>query len=48
MTNENGEGSIKILKKGRWLVKIRYKLPYPDKEECDEYLYGATLTFEVR
>ncbi|RLB10911.1 MAG: hypothetical protein DRG27_02215 [Deltaproteobacteria bacterium] len=48
MTDENGEGSIKILKKGRWMVKIRCKLPYPDKEECDEYLYGATLTFEVR
>ena len=48
MTDEKGEGSIKILKKGRWMVKIRYKFPYPNKEECDEYLYGATLTFEVR
>jgi len=48
MTDEKGVGSIKILKKGKWMVKVEHKLPYPDKEECDEYLYGATLTFEVR
>jgi len=48
MTDEKGEGSIKILKKGKWMVKVSCKLPYPDREECDEYLYGATLTFEVR
>ena len=48
MTDEEGVGSIKILKKGKWMVKVEHKLPYPDRKECDEYLYGATLTFEVR
>ncbi|HDN84654.1 MAG TPA: DUF4198 domain-containing protein [Candidatus Aerophobetes bacterium] len=48
MTDEEGVGSIKILKKGKWMVKVEHKIPFPDKEECDEYLYGATLTFEVR
>jgi len=48
MTDGKGVGSIKILKKGKWMVKVDHKLPFPDKEECDEYLYGATLTFEVR
>lgn len=48
MLNKEGQAGIKILKKGVWLVKIPYKLPYPDPEECDEYFYCSTLTFEVK
>ncbi|MBN1843678.1 MAG: DUF4198 domain-containing protein [Deltaproteobacteria bacterium] len=48
MTNKDGEAKIKLVKKGAWLAKVPYKLPYPDLAECDEYYYCATLTFEVK
>ena len=48
MMNNEGKANIKLLKKGVWLVKVPHKLPYPDLEECDEYFYCSTLTFEVK
>ena len=48
MMNKEGKANIKLLKKGAWLVKVPHKLPYPDQEECDEYFYCSTLTFEVK
>ena len=48
MMNKEGKANIKLLKKGAWLVKVPHKLPYPDQEECDEYFYWSTLTFEVK
>ncbi|MEA1867692.1 MAG: DUF4198 domain-containing protein [Thermodesulfobacteriota bacterium] len=47
-TNKDGIGRIKILKPGIWLIKVGHKVPYPDSEECDQYSYSATLTFEVK
>ena len=47
-TDKKGVGRIKILKSGIWLIKIGHKAPYPDPEECDQYSYSATLTFEVK
>ena len=46
-TNKEGVGGIKILESGIWLIKVSYTEPYPDPEECDEYLHEATLTFEI-
>jgi uncharacterized GH25 family protein len=48
MLNKEGQTSIKTLEKGVWLVKIPYKLAYPDPKECDEYYYCSTLTFEIK
>ncbi|GAB6163947.1 hypothetical protein JCM12298_31070 [Desulfothermus naphthae] len=42
MIDEKGEGRIKLLKKGKWTVKVEHKVPYPNREVCDKYLYGAT------
>jgi uncharacterized GH25 family protein len=47
MTNKDGETKIKLVKEGTWLVKVPYKLPYPDPTECDRYYYCATLTFKT-
>lgn len=47
-TNKKGIAEIKILKSGIWLIKVDHKVPYPNPEECDEYYYCATLTFEVK
>ncbi|MFV9690880.1 MAG: DUF4198 domain-containing protein [Desulfobacteria bacterium] len=47
-TNKEGIGRIKMLKSGIWLIKAGHTAPYPDPEECDQYSYSATLTFEVK
>jgi len=47
-TNKDGIGRIKMLKSGIWLIKAGHTVPYPDLEECDQYSYSATLTFEVK
>ena len=47
-TNAEGIAKIKIIKSGIWLIKVSYTEPYPDPEECDEYLYETTLTFEIK
>ena len=47
-TNKEGMGKIKMLKSGIWLIKAGHTVPYPDPDECDEYSYSATLTFEVK
>ncbi len=47
-TNKEGMGKIKMLKSGVWLIKAGHTVPYPDPEECDQYSYSATLTFEVK
>ena len=48
MTDKEGRANIKLLKKGVWLIKLVHKTPYPDPEECDEYSYCSTLSFEVK
>jgi uncharacterized GH25 family protein len=47
-TDKHGETVIKLVKKGNWMVKVNHKIPFPDPEECDEYSYSTTLTFEVK
>ena len=47
-TNKEGIGRIKMLKSGIWLIKVGHKVAYPDPDECDQYSYSATLTFEVK
>ena len=47
-TNKQGMGRIKMLKSGIWLIKAGHTVPYSDPDECDQYSYSATLTFEVK
>lgn len=47
-TNDEGEGKIRILQPGIWLVKAEHKEPYPDQNICDVKSYTATLTMEIK
>ncbi len=47
-TDKKGIGKITILKPGIWFVKADHKIPYSNPDECDDYSYCATLTFEVK
>ncbi len=47
-TNRDGECQIKMLHPGIWLIKVGHRVPYPDPEECDQYSYTSTLTFEIK
>jgi len=46
-TDKDGTACIKLLEKGNWLVNVMYEVPYPDKEECDNYRYNYSFTFVV-
>lgn len=43
-TNADGLGQIKLTSKGPWLFTTTHKVSYPDKAECDDYSYRASLT----
>ncbi len=47
-TNRKGEGKIKILHSGVWMIKADHEESYPDQSECDVESFVATLTFEVK
>ncbi|MBM9616131.1 DUF4198 domain-containing protein [Desulfobulbus rhabdoformis] len=47
-TNREGEGAIRILAPGIWVIKVNHRAPYKNSEEADEYSYTATLNFEIR
>jgi uncharacterized GH25 family protein len=43
-TNADGLVQIKMTAKGPWLFTATHKESYPDKAECDDYSYRASLT----
>jgi uncharacterized GH25 family protein len=47
-TGKDGTARIRILQQGVWLVKVSHKVPFEKPEECDQYSYTSTLTFEVK
>jgi uncharacterized GH25 family protein len=47
-TDKNGNGKIRILQPGVWLIKASHEQPYPDPTECDVESFIATLTFEIK
>ncbi len=47
-TDRDGQGAVRMLQPGVWVIKANHKVPYPNPEETDEYSLTATLTFEVR
>jgi len=46
-TDKNGQGKIRMLQPGVWLLKVSQEETYPDPLECDIESYVASLTFEV-
>nr|WP_320012537.1 DUF4198 domain-containing protein [uncultured Desulfobulbus sp.] len=47
-TNRKGEGVLRILNPGIWVIKVNHRAPYKNPEEADEYSYTASLSFEIR
>lgn len=47
-TNDQGELQLKVDKPGWWLLTATHKTPYAQPEECDENMYRASLTWQVR
>jgi len=43
-TNADGLVQVKLTTKGPWLFTNTHKETYPDKAECDDYSYRASLT----
>jgi hypothetical protein len=46
-TDEEGNGRLRILSRGIWLIKVESQEPYPDTSVCDTRKYRAVLTFHV-
>ncbi|PTN38768.1 DUF4198 domain-containing protein [Desulfonatronum sp. SC1] len=46
-TNTNGEGRLRILNQGIWLIYVEHQEPYPDLDMCDTRSYRGVLTFQV-
>lgn len=46
-TDSKGEANVKITEKGHWLISVTHKIPYHDPEECDDYRYNHTFTFNA-
>ncbi|MDY7033091.1 MAG: DUF4198 domain-containing protein [Thermodesulfobacteriota bacterium] len=47
-TDKKGNGRIKILSSGVWMIKTEHEEAYPDQSECDVESFVSTLTFEVK
>ncbi|TVR01247.1 MAG: DUF4198 domain-containing protein [Desulfovibrionales bacterium] len=46
-TDADGNGRLRLLNRGRWLVKVEHQEDYPDSNICDIRTYRGTLTFGV-
>ncbi len=46
-TDKKGLAHIKLLQKGKWLIKADHAYPYEDKEKADNYSFTTTLTFDL-
>ncbi len=47
-TDDQGKADIHIKKEGHWIILLSHRTPYPDTETCDEYMYNAAFTFEIK
>jgi len=47
-TDKKGIAKIKMLKSGVWLITTSHIEDYPDPQECDQYKFASSLTFEVK
>lgn len=46
-TDGGGQGELRILHPGTWLIKVEHKESYPDLNVCDTRVYRAALTFQI-
>lgn len=47
-TDKAGVAKIKTLHYGVWLITASNIQDYPDEQECDQYKFSSSLTFEIR
>jgi uncharacterized GH25 family protein len=47
-TNDRGILKIPLTQKGIWLIDVSKRTEHSDRSLCDELLYAATLTFQVK
>jgi uncharacterized GH25 family protein len=47
-TDKQGMANIKMLTSGVWLIAAYHMEAYPDANECDQYKFSSSLTFEIR
>jgi uncharacterized GH25 family protein len=47
-TDDQGEATITPETSGHWIIILSHRTPYPDTETCDEYMYNAAFTFEIK
>jgi uncharacterized GH25 family protein len=47
-TDENGQATMALETSGHWIILLSHRTPYPDTETCDEYMYNAAFTFEIK
>ena len=48
ITDDQGEATLKLETGGFWIILLSHRTPYPDTETCDEYMYNAAFTFEIK
>jgi len=47
-TDDDGIASIRLLDRGRWLIRARAENAYPDPKVCDVEAFTGTLSFLLR
>lgn len=47
-TSSKGECEITLSHAGKWLITLSHREPSKQKDLCDEIMYSATLTFNIR
>ncbi len=46
-TDSRGEAEITLSRKGLWILQVKNEVPYPVREECDNYMYSTSITVQV-
>jgi len=48
VTDEQGQAVFQLNQTGYWMIMLSHKPPFEDNTVCDEHMYNAAFTFEVR
>jgi uncharacterized GH25 family protein len=46
-TDSRGEAEISLSRKGLWILQVKNEVPYPVRDECDDYMYSTSITVQV-
>jgi uncharacterized GH25 family protein len=48
ITDNQGEAAFTPETSGHWIILLSHRTPYPDTGTCDEYMFNAAFTFELK